>query len=309
MPALKRMWTVLACACILGCSAGDPTPAEKQFGLTHPVHLAGTDYYTDGGTVAFVLVGAQHDTLRGGFDGRMQTTAIGSPADGRVRFASTSPRHCYVGSKYPSEPHARLLPLWGSEERALIQLLTSVLGRKLSSDQTRRLISTTSARDLPRGVSIDLWQLVRAVDGRRQMQEALDQSLLATFEAALRDFGVVPPLGADSLVVDPASRRFLFQIHDARGKRLRVTFPAFPDSLLSPSSASTPGRPIRWCEAGGWDDRSLVTLISKALDSEPDSGPSTQSAPAPTQHQRDLFALRAQVRLRVARTLEADAKR
>lgn len=309
MPALKRVWTVLACACVLGCSAGDRTPAEKQFGLTHPVHLAGTDYYRDGGTVAFVLVGAHHDTLRGGFDGRLQATAIDPPADVRVRFASSSPRHCYVGSKYPSEPHARLLPLWGSEEHALIQLLTSVLREKLSSDQIKRLISTKGAMNLPRGVSIDLWQLVRAVDGRRQVQEALDQGLLATFEAALADFEAVPPLGADSLVVDPASRRFLFQIHDARGKRVRVTFPAYLDSLLSPSSASMPGQPIRWFEAGGWDDRSLVTLISKALDAEPDSAPPSYSVPAPTQHQQDLFALRTQVRLRVARTLEADAKR
>ena len=102
--------TVAIAAWVAASSCARTRDVERASDLIWPVQLAATHFYRDGGTVSFTLVGAGGETLKGGSDGRMQ--------------AGSSPRlyHCYVGGEYPSRPGARLVPLWGPEERDLAAL-------------------------------------------------------------------------------------------------------------------------------------------------------------------------------------------
>jgi hypothetical protein len=197
----------------------------------------------------------------------------------------------------------RSLPLWGPEERALISLATRVIDDTLSSDQVRRLLSTSSAMDLPSNISVDLWHFVRAVNGRRQTHEALDLGLLCSPGSARQYFGMVSPIRADSIGVDPVSGGFVVRIRDAQASVLRVSFPASPDSVMSPSSSSWPVRSAwDYNLAGDSQDRLLMTLLSVAL------GGASQSSAYSTQDQQERATLLGLLRMRTARILEADAK-
>jgi hypothetical protein len=167
------LWMTIAGLCTIGCSVVDDASAGNNFGLTEPIRLAWADIYLDGGTVSFILVGAQAETLRGGFDGRMQ------------EVSSLFPRHCYIGDAHPSDSLARMLPLWGPDERALIRLLKTLLADSLSSNEISNLLSIGSAMRLPRGVNVGLWHLVRAVDGRQRLLKAIDKGFLTCPESTL----------------------------------------------------------------------------------------------------------------------------
>jgi|GEM_PF-3494237 len=296
MLRLTRLWMTLVPLFIITMFPGLGLAGE-EVSLTPPIHLAQASYYEDGGTVAFVLVGARGDTLRGGFDGRMQ------------EGLSSYPQHCYVGNVYPTRRGARLLPLWGSEERALVGMLTAAVRDTLSSDEIDRLLSTRSALELPSDIGVELWHLVLAVERRRHKLEAIDRGLLASPAAVLQYFGVVRPLHADSLGIDAASRRFAMRIRDASGKTLRVSFPASPASVMSASSVSGPGYSGLRFEAGGVEDRLLMTLMAMALEGGPEGGRTPRSVASAPQYQRDRDSLLAVLRMRTARILEADAGR
>ena len=275
-----------------GPSLPDVAVDAALFGLTCPLRLASAACYSDGGTVGFAIVGAAADTLRGGFDGRM-----------RQAGSYCSP-HCYVGGDYPTTPEVRPLPLWGLEERALIRLLTTVLGDTLSADQIQTLLSTSSALRLPTGVSVELWHLTGAVEVRRKTQEAIDQGLLMSREATLGYFRVATPLRTDGLVWDHTGKRFALGVRDSLGKSYQVSFPATPDSILGCSSVSWSGGHILWLRAGSWEDRALVTLVLLAL------GRDDAQAGEPTKiaNQVDRKALLDLLRSRTAKVLEIDAK-
>jgi len=297
--------------CAGACFAARPTGAETFPSLTPPVRLARVDFYLDGGTVGFVVVGAQAETLRGGFDGRMVGYPIRTDDRGRLVGPISTPHrhHCYVGSEYPTGPGTRLLPLWGGEERALVRLLTQVIEDTLSTDQVQQLLGTSSAMDLPHDISVDLWHFVCAVDFRRQTHDALDHGLLCSPRVALHYFGMVPPVRADSIGLDPVSGRFVIRIRDAQASTRRVSFPASPDSIMSSSSTSWP---VHWRTeetlVGDTQDRMLLTLIAVAIGDDADSLAALQSRDYLTQYQQNEAVLRILLRMRSSRILEADAK-
>ena len=88
--------------------------------VSHPARCIDARYYEDGGTIGTTLVGAERDTLRGGFDGRMR------------EGSNSYPQHCFVGADYVGESRARLLPFWGQEEREFVTRVQDGLDVTLS---------------------------------------------------------------------------------------------------------------------------------------------------------------------------------
>jgi hypothetical protein len=163
--------------------------------------------------------------------------------------------------------------------------------------------------ELPKDDSVELWHLVLAVEGRRQLQEAITQGLLESPESAVRYFGVVSPIRADSIGVDRTSGRFVVRIRDAQAKQLHVSFPASPDSVMSSSSGSWPVRSAwHYYSAGDSQDRLLMTLLSVALGVEPADKGDAASGVYSTQHRQDVAALLKLLTIRTARILESDAR-
>ena len=287
MSRIAVLAMIVALGCASSAGAADPSVPDPPFGLSQPVRLLSAGYFEDGGTVGFVLVSATNDTLRGGFDGRMQ------------RVGAVRQSHCYLGARYPTDPGAVLLPLRGREERALVDLLDGVIRDSLSSEETNALLVTTTAMKLPKNISVDLWHLVRRVHGLRQREEAADQGLLAGRDETLRFFELVEPLRADSIALDETAHRFVIRVTDAKAENRHVFFPASLDSVMA-SSYWEPGSTLR-IPAGQPEDRLSMTLLSLALGSEPD----TVGDAKVRQCRTDLRAL---LGTRTSRILEADAR-
>jgi hypothetical protein len=254
--------------------------------LTPPVRLLNTSAYADGGTVFFVLSDARGKTLQGGFDGR-------------IRLADeTCPQHCFLGGDYPTKPGVRLLPLWGSEERKLIHLLATVISDTASADEVQILLWARSGAEIPSKLRNELSGFIRAVEWRRQTLEAIDHGLLAGTNSPYQLFSGADTARAESLVRDQATNRLVITFRDAKGKVIRIGYPASIDSVMSPASFSGDRFDSRYL-AGSWTDRMMVTKVSTALGKIKGNG-------SPSVNERDRSALLKLLKVRTAKILEAD---
>jgi hypothetical protein len=253
------------------------------------VRFVAAHSYWDGGTVSFVLVDAQGETFRGGFDGRIQ-------------FEDSPPRRCYVGNDHPTEAGSRFLQLWGPEERELVELLTTVISDTLSADELKSLRSSSDLSP----ADYELRRLAGTVEHRRLKLEAIDQGFLVSPDETCRYFKATSPLHAERLVVDGdgATKRFVITIRDAQEKEFCASFPASLDSIMSPSSFTNWGSRAG---VGQRKDRLLMTLVLMALDADPRYEVAQGTARTP-QYQQDRASLLGLLRIRRTRILEADAK-
>jgi hypothetical protein len=278
-------WLVaLVTPCLLTIGAGSSSPGA--FNLTPPVRLVDTSMYADGGTVYFVLVGAQSETLRGGMDGGMKTGDM------------TCPLHCFVGGDYPTKPGVRLLPLWGSEERKLVDLLMTVVRNMGSPDEVQSLLKARSGAEVPskfRGKG--KWIFASAVNRRKQTLDAIDHGMLASPEDANRAFSGADTAHVKELVRDLKTGRFLITFPSANGEDIRFGFPASPDSFMNPSSFAGRKFDSRYV-AGSSEDRRFMTYVMMTL----------RSDRASSVDQRDREDLLEILRQRRAKILEADTR-
>jgi hypothetical protein len=200
-----------------------------------------------------------------------------------------------------------MLPLWGTEERAIIQVLTGALHDKFSPDQVHRIRACVAARDLPEGVTIDLWHLLSQVEARRRTHIAIDQGLLYDGEDAAHWFGAIGRLHVDSLRISRDSTMVRLRICDTQPKAFSVDLPIAPDSIMLASSISCPDWHLRLV-AGTTEDRMLLALVSTAVATDRRTMLQTHRV-SDFVSRDELVALDKAVRGRMERILDGDSKR
>lgn len=278
-------WIVaLIVPCLLTIGAGSSSP--DAFNLTPPVRLVYTSLYADGGTICFVLVGAQSETLRGGLEGSLRRVDV------------TCPSHCFLGGDHPTKPGVRLLPLWGSEERKLVDLLMTVVRNMGSPDEVQSLLKARSGAEVPskfRGKG--KWIFASAVNRRKQTLDAIDHGMLVRPEDVNRTFSGADTAHVKEFVRDLKTDRFFLTFRSANGEDIRFGFPASPDSFMNPASFT--GRRFDSRNvAGSYEDRCNMTYVMMTL----------RSDRASSVDQRDREDLLEILRRRRAKILEADTR-
>jgi hypothetical protein len=261
--------------------------------------------FLDGGTVMFEIADRSGRRLVGGFDGRMCEVDSDMNRCGRW--------HMFLDADHPTRAGARLLPLWGKEERALIQLLRSILDEQLSRPDQEHVARITGKNELPDSVSIEHWHLVRDVVGRERLLEAIDRGLPACDDCMGSHLGNEQPFAVGSITRNDSTDCYEVMLRDHRGGGFVLALPADTTSTRLPSSmfwstnyayASDEG-PTKWfphtvlrSAIGASGDRCLLTTIMLVLPSTP--------ADTPGATLKDAVA--ATTRWRIRKTFEADAK-
>lgn len=218
--------------------------------------------FCDGGTVSFEAVGFPWRRLRGGFDGRIEGA--------RNDF----PKRCFVGASHASKPGARLLPLHGREERALVRELEAALKHQLPFGLWRRVLEAESHDAIPKGVDGGLWQLARAVDARRRKLDQVDRGDWFGREAMRAEAGAVElvelakdsPPGAEDEAIRVAVRI-------QRKQTFLYSFPSAPSGWSGPSLWFLAGKGLD-CRLGSSSDRQHILWTLSALEN-----PATASSP------------------------------
>jgi hypothetical protein len=215
---------------------------------TPPFRVVRAMFYLDGGTTSAEIVDAAGRKVLVGFDGRSQ--------GGRAY-----PWHCFVGAAHPSEPGARVLPLWGAQERAMVRLVNAAIGRTLNARQKRLLLAASNAAPLPRELAPGIEELVRMAEARRRTLEALDRGELTSLDAALSRFEARRPLrvnamsrGSDGVVN--------LSVADGKGSKFVV---ALSDTGSGLGSVVTTQAYRLQFPPGSNEDRLALTLVSAAL--------------------------------------------
>lgn len=224
------------------------------FNITPPVRLVDTDMYLDGGTLNFVLIGAQAETLRGGFDNSLSSQIE----------RETCPPHCFVGGTYPTNPGVRLLPLWGPEERELVDLLMTVVRDMASPDEVQVLLRARGGADVPIKFYNGKGHFIAAVEGRRQTLEAIDHGLLASHQDTNHIFAGADTARVESLIMSRATNQFVVTFRDALGGPIRMTFPASLENAMGPSFLGGRNHESRYA-TGSHGDRRFMTYVAFAL--------------------------------------------
>jgi hypothetical protein len=229
-----RFWVIPALLVVLGSPVC--ARAQADFHVEEPIRLADAGYYRDGGTTVFTLVDAVGDTIRGGFDGRL----------------FQQPWGCFVGALSPTAPTAKMLPLWGPSERALVAVLEGVLSDSL-----------LPAEDLGGDFSLALGHLRRRVASRRLLYAALEQGYLSDAKAAMGCFDAGVPLALDSLSITAEGREIRIVIVDGSGKAIAFRVPAstqYIDGRYAPPQDSLVATPC-----GTQPERVALTFTGLAL--------------------------------------------
>ncbi len=283
--------------------------------LVPPFTIVDSDYYLDGGTTSFKIVDARGETVLGGFDGRMCIIESGGP--GEPSLNSCTPSHVYIGAGHPTSPGARLLPLWGEEERAVMKVLDAALGAELTDSERLLLLKTDSALKLPDEHAGRLWHLVRRVDRREREIDAIDRGLLAPTDCITGYLGVSIPIVVRSVAFVDSTTTYEVTLADSIRTEFVISLPA--DSLAAsppPSgmwfreervytfpSAEGPtvwrSRSIMLHAFGAMGDRCALTVLMVAVGS--------MNTEVPGATWRDELV--ATVRWRIRRTLETDSTR
>jgi len=271
---------MFACAVVVVATAGT-TPRIPD--LARPVKIVDYAYYMDGGTVGVTLSGTRRDTLSGGFDGRMREES------------HSYPQHCYVGGPYVKGAGVRLLPLWGTEERAFVSLVQQGIESEISRDKRRRLLATTSAIRLSLD-DVRIWQLVRRSEDRRQLLDALDRGEMLGDRATLSYFEAKAPITLDRIRRDGSSKAFEIVIGDGASGGHTIYLPADPAKVAS-GPTTLGGKFHLSMPAGTNEDRLLMQLVYIALRDD-----RTHVAPSLRAQVRELLKIRRERILDVDRT-------
>jgi hypothetical protein len=187
-----------------------------------------------------------------------------------------------------------MLPLWGDEERQLVSLLAKVVSEMASPDELQLLLEAKSGAEVPSKFHEGRWGFIRAVEGRKQTLEAIDQGLLVGPRGLRSLFSGAETSHVESLRRTHNPQRFVLAFRDAQGDRIRIGFPTSLDSVMSPASFAGERFDSRYL-AGSWIDRMMVTLVTIALERD------STSVDA-----RDRMDLLKVLELRRKKILEAD---
>ena len=226
--------------------------------LVSPIRIVDFGYYKDGGTIGVVLRDARGDTLRGGFDGRMQTPP-------------SYPQHCFVGAMHVTWPGARVLPLWGKEERAFLAEAEEGLRAKFSQAERNRFLAARNIIDLGSTTpeTASEWSLVRRVTRRRQTLDAIDHGGIEGEAAMNAYFESKGPFRIAKLEKDVTGGEYEVIVALPEGKTYTVFIPV--DTMrVKTSPMRRGGKYAGSMVVGSLEDRLYMTLVSAALRQDPD---------------------------------------
>lgn len=283
--------------------------SHVPFDLVPPLQLEMTDIYLDGGTVFFRVKDSRDKSIIGGFDGRM----CGGDRD----MTRCGPWHLFLGAEYPDKPGARLLPLWGEEERQVVQLLAMVVRARLQPDHLNFLLDVQSAMDLPDSISVGLWHLVGRTIRRERVLDAIDRGLPDCEDCMQRRVDTSTPCAVSSIAFVDSTANYEVTMRDPEGIRFVLCLPT--DSLTAdpaPTSMSYRGEKtyLYHTDAGPVANRPFI-VVKHALGSLEDRCWLTTLMVSLPRCAREIRGaelidpLMRMVRWRAKKTLETDSSR
>lgn len=207
--------------------AADTAP----FGLVPPLKIVRSDMYLDGGSVMFEIQDATGRRLVGGFDGRM--CAIQSGRAGEPSLDPCTPGRLYIGAEHPTLAGARLLPLCGDEERAVIRLLDSALDTELAPSEREFLRKSKSVV----AGQVMLWYLVQRTASRQRFLACIDRGLLDCDDCLTGYLGVVNPIVIHAIDFVDSNATYVVTLADSSGTEFILSLPA-DSSHTNPSPSS-----------------------------------------------------------------------
>jgi len=247
-----------------------PGAIASSFGLTPPVRIGFCEEHPQDGTLGVTLVDRSGKEFSCGLEvGR--TAALGGPGQ-----PASWPRHVFVGATGPTLPAARLLPLWGTEERALIQLLTVAIADSISDAQNDLLLKGARSGILSDPGGFGLLRLIGSVERRRRMLAAISEGETAPVGDALAYFGLSGAPTVKRIELDRSNRLRSVTVVDAKGQELTASTRA-PDGQAREDAwlvhlARLQG-PL-YIPLGAYEERYLLTVLATAIRSSegPPSG-------------------------------------
>jgi hypothetical protein len=230
------------------------------FGLAAPVRIQFCEEYPEDGTLGVQLVDRRGKQFLCGLDG-------GHCASVEARKQSASwPRRVFVGATYPTRAGARLLPLWGTEEKALIHLLTVAVADSISDAQNDLLLRGAHSGILSDPGSFGFLRLIGSLERRRRMLAAISQGEVAPTADALAYFGLSGPVAIRHIELDPAGRLSSVAVADTAG----LTVVASAGGTGAKTGVGSwlvdlgQGRSRLYVPLGGYEERYLLTVLSAA---------------------------------------------
>jgi hypothetical protein len=233
----------------------------SAFGLMAPVKIAYFDEYPQDGTIGVGLVDRKGTKFLCGIDGGCRGTIASRKAP------ASRPQHLFVGATYPARPGAKLLPLWGTEERSLLQLLTSAIADSISDAQNDFLLKRATTGDLYDARGAEFLRLIGGVERRRRMLAAVTSGEVAPVPDAFAYFGLRGPVGVQVVELDRSGRLSSIAVSDATGRGVAASVER-SDSRSGGGAWSVDiggGLSRLYVPLGGYEERYLLTVLSAAL--------------------------------------------
>jgi hypothetical protein len=233
----------------------------SAFGLLAPVKIAYFDEYPEDGTIGVGLVDRRGTKFLCGIDG-----GCGSNIASRKAPASR-PQHLFVGATYPARSGARLLPLWGTEERSLLQLLTSAIADSISDAQNDFLLKGATMGNLYDARGAEFLRLIGGVERRRRMLAAVSSGEVAPVPDAFAYFGLRGPVGIQGVELDGSGRLSSIAVSDATGRGVAASVERSDSRSGGGAWSIGIGGDLRrlYVPLGGYEERYLLTVLSAAL--------------------------------------------
>ena len=216
---------VLVGLLLLAFSAGQEPAATPSVPSkpARPLHIMTVGKYLDGGTESFEVRDSKGVTIAGGCDGRMSTAM---------------PKQWFAGAQHP-EQGARLLPLWGAEERALVQLALAAFEDALAESTRAHLAG------IPRGGALGTvpesllreWTLYHMAHDRWLLEQAVDSGRVEAVEHVAAWIQATPPFSLREIEVSEPADSIRVLVGDAADMKLEVSFRGYMH-----------GAPYHWIE-------------------------------------------------------------
>jgi hypothetical protein len=267
------------------------------FGLLPPVKIAYCDEYPEDGTIGVALLDRRGTKFLCGVDGGCGA----SIASGRQ--PASRPRRLFVGDTYPARPGVKTLPLWGAEERSLLQLLAGAIADSISDAQNDFLLKRASAGDLEDPGGIDFLRLLGRVERRRRMLAAVSAGEVAPAPDAFAYFGFRGPVAVQRIRLDQSGQLSSIAVSDTAGLSMAAS--------VKEADAGTGGGAWSvdlggshhdlYVPLGGYEERYLLTVLSTALRAFEGQGSPRTEGFSPGGPRIDAKALKAALRTIQAR--------
>lgn len=172
-----------------------------------------------------------------------------------------------MGATHPTRTGARSLPLWGAEERSLLQLLTSAIADSISDEQNDFLLKGASSENFSDARGAEFLRLIGGVERRRRMLAAVSDGEVAPVPDAFAYFELRGPLTVQDVDLDPAGRLRTITLRDAAGRGVAASVKR-SDSRAGGGAWSVDlggDRQGLYVPLGGYEERYLLTVLSAAL--------------------------------------------